>query len=438
MEQVNLGYSMKNIPMPSQNTYLQMFINSIEKLKRNLSWRAHFFLNPPTQTNKKENFGFKSLAPAPFVKELKQFEDGLINLVKDITFENRHNNFQTKLKKDMKEIRNETRVFVAGDKSTNFHKMAPQKYNEMLEKSIQKEYKKAPQQIVKNIKKSHSKIVSELELQDRVFQTTKRQPFITIKDHKENYQNNPSCRLINPSKPELGKISKQITAKINSIVREKTGFKQWQNTGAVINWFKKIENKKNQRFIQFDVVNFYPSISNELMEEAIEWAKNFTQISDKEKKIIMESKKSLIFKNGEPWMKKGGSEFDVAQGSYDGAEACELVGLYILSKLEKLNLNVGIYRDDGLAATSSTPRQVEIMKKKITAIFNSLGLEVTIEANLKIINFLDICMDLEADVYKPFIKPNTTPLYIHSKSNHPPSIVKNLPAAINRRLSSIS
>ena len=154
------------------------------------------------------------------------------------------------------------------------------------------------------------------------------------------------------------------------------------------------------------------------MEEAIEWATNFTQISDKEKKIIMESKKSLIFKNGEPWMKKGGSEFDVAQGSYDGAEACELVGLYILSKLEKLNLNVGIYRDDGLAATSSTPRQVEIMKKKITAIFNSLGLEVTIEANLKIINFLDICMELEADVYKPFIKPNTTPLYIHSKSNH--------------------
>ena len=51
-------------------------------------------------------------------------------------------------------------------------------------------------------------------------------------------------------------------------------------------------------------------------------------------------------------LKKGGLEFDVGQGSYDGAEACELVGLYILSKLEKLNINIGLYRDDGLAVTN--------------------------------------------------------------------------------------
>ena len=398
--------------MPSRNIYLQMLINSIEKFRRNLTWKAHFFLNPPTKQCSKENYGFKSLAPAPFVKELKHFEDGIISLAKDIKFENRHNKFQTKLNSDIKEIRNETRVFAAGDKSTNFHKMTPQKYSEMLDKAIHKEYKKAPKTTVSNIKKSHKQIVSELELEDRVFQTTERQPFITIKDHKENYQNNPTCRLINPSKPEIGRISQKITKNINSVVREKTGFKQWQNTGAVINWFKNIENRKKKRFIQFDVVSFYPSISSELMEAAIDWARNFIQISDREKRIIMESKKSLIFKNGEPWTKKGGSVFDVAQGSYDGAEACELVGLFILSKLEKLKINVGLYRDDGLAETGASPRQVDIIKKKIQAIFNNLGLEVTIEANLKIINFLDICMDLEAETFKPFIKPNTTPLYI--------------------------
>ena len=101
-------------------------------------------------------------------------------------------------------------------------------------------------------------------------------------------------------------------------------------------------------------------------------------------------------------------------------------------------MNVGIYRDDGLAATSSSPRQVDILKKKIKAVFNKHGLEVTIEANLKIINFLDICMDLETNTYKPYTKPNTTPLYIHSQSNHPPTVLRNLPAGINRRLSSIS
>ena len=395
-------------------------------------------MNPPSKTNRKENFGFKSLAPSPFVKELKHFKDGLISLVKDIQFENRHNTFQNKLEKDLKEIKNEKRLFVAGDKSTNFHKMTPQVYKQLLDKSIQKEYKKAPPRTVKSVNKTHSSIVEVLELQDRVFRTTEREPFITIKDHKENYQNNPSCRLINPSKPEIGRISQRITARINKIIREKTNYKQWQNTDAVIRWFKLIENKKSHKFIQFDVVNFYPSISEELMEAAIEWAKNFVDISDSEKKILMESKKSLIFLNGKPWVKKGGSEFDVAQGSYDGAEACELVGLYILSKLQELNINVGIYRDDGLAATSSTPRQVEKIKQKITKIFSDLGLKITIEANLKTINFLDICMDLDADIFKPYIKPNTTPLYIDKQSNHPPTIIKNLPASINRRLSSIS
>ena len=87
-----------------------------------------------------------------------------------------------------------------------------------------------------------------------------------------------------------------------------------------------------------------------------------------------------------------------------------MVSLYILSKLEELKINVGIYRDDGLAETGASPRQVDILKKKIQAIFNKLWLEVTIEANLKIINCLDICMNLEAEIFKPFIKPNTNPL----------------------------
>ena len=147
--------------------------------------------------------------------------------------------------------------------------------------------------------------------------------------------------------------------------REKTGLKQWQNTDSVINWFKNIQNKKNQKFIQFDVVNFYPSISAELLAAAIEWARDFTHISDQDKKIMMESKKSLIFRKGAPWCKRANSEFDIGQGSYDGAEACELVGLYILHELRSLHLNadIGKYRDDGLAETSSSSRQIVIIKK---------------------------------------------------------------------------
>ena len=47
-------------------------------------------------------------------------------------------------------------------------------------------------------------------------------------------------------------------------------------------------------------------------------------------------------------------------------------------------------------------------------------------------------MELETDTFRPFIKPNTVPLYINFQSNHPPSVLRNIPDAINKRLSKIS
>jgi hypothetical protein len=51
--------------------------------------------------------------------------------------------------------------------------------------------------------------------------------------------------------------------------------------------------------------------------------------------------------------KKDGSNslFDVNMGSFDGAEICELVGLFVLNHLGKRfgKENIGLYRDDGLA-----------------------------------------------------------------------------------------
>ena len=56
----------------------------------------------------------------------------------------------------------------------------------------------------------------------------------------------------------------------------------------------------------------------------------------------------------------------------------------------------------------------------------------------KTTNFLDITMDLQTGEYKPDMKPNNRPLYIHKESNHPPNIIKNIPENINRRLTAIS
>ena len=45
--------------------------------------------------------------------------------------------------------------------------------------------------------------------------------------------------------------------------------------------------------------------------------------------------KELLFNDGEPWVKKtGNKEFDVPVGCFDGAEICELVGIYNLHLLK--------------------------------------------------------------------------------------------------------
>ena len=51
---------------------------------------------------------------------------------------------------------------------------------------------------------------------------------------------------------------------------------------------------------------------------------------------------------------------------------------------------------------------------------------------------MDVTFDLETGKYWPYRKPNNEPLYIHSKSNHPPSIIKHIPQSISSRIASIS
>ena len=90
--------------------------------------------------------------------------------------------------------------------------------------------------------------------------------------------------------------------------------------------------------------------------------------------------------------------FDVTMGSYDGAEACELVVCYLLTQLNKdisQKITLGLYRDDGLAAVKGTPSEIASIKQKICEIFKKNGLKITIETNKKIIDYLDVTLNLK-------------------------------------------
>ena len=102
------------------------------------------------------------------------------------------------------------------------------------------------------------------------------------------------------------------------------------------------------------------------------------------------------------------------------------------------SINIGAYRDDWLAVSSLTTRLVEKTKQEIAKIFKAHGLSLEIEANHTIINFLDVTFNLSTGLFSPYMKPNNQIFYVHSKSNHPKSILKNLPKNIENRLSKIS
>ena len=130
--------------------------------------------------------------------------------------------------------------------------------------------------------------------------------YITIKDHKEDFPNKISCRLINPSKSSIGKISKVILDKINNIVQSRTSVNQWKNTSSVIEWFINIKNKESSLFIVFDIGSFYPSISEDLFKRAIQFAKESIDITDYNLSIINQARKTLLFHENTPWVKKEG------------------------------------------------------------------------------------------------------------------------------------
>ena len=273
MEKLNIGYSKKNIPLPSQNDFLQRLIKKKnEHFLRRMRWKAYFFLNPDVSTSSKDTYGFKSTKNPPPVDELKEFEDYMLKMVQSTKFIQVNNPFLIKLKNDTDHIEKETKLLIATDKTTNFYKLEPSKYNDLLEQNITKSYKKAHPNTVRDIHTENKKIATKLGIDDRVDTTANKDAFITLKDHKPNFANKPTCRLINPTKSEIGKISKVTLDRINNKITRASKFNQWKNSTSVIEWFKAIENKQHHSFICFDIVEFYPSISQDLLNKALDFA----------------------------------------------------------------------------------------------------------------------------------------------------------------------
>ena len=448
LTKVNLPFSKKDIPIPSKFEYQKKMTSAVVKLLRNMGWYIHFLLNPDSKSDK-ETFGFKSEAPPPqdAQKILDPLAKDLSHMVRSLKYkDNVRCDFQNGLKSFISQVKNSDEIFVAADKSRCYYKMKPDDYTKLVHNNVTKEYRKACPDDLKSANAEASRLATQLELEDRIQVHSENNAFISLKDHKSNFRSHETgskpARLINPAKPNIAKVSKTILQTINSEIRAKTGLNQWQSTDQVLQWFTGFENKKDYRFFKYDVESFYPSIKQELLESALQWAtSNGAIITNTERNIIFTSRKNFLFHGESAWVKKANASFDVTMGSFDGAEVCELVGLFLLNQMtqDDIGLNkgqFGIYRDDGLMLVRGSKREIDRLRKKIEKLFNSFGLKITTETGMKTTDFLDVTLNLDEGTFKPFRKDEQIPVYVNKRSNHPSSITKNIPAMIEKRVSS--
>ena len=82
--------------------------------------------------------------------------------------------------------------------------------------------------------------------------------------------------------------------------------------------------------------------------------------------------------------------------------------------------------------------QLEKMKKKLQRLFKEFDLEITAESNKKILNYLDITLNLKDGTFRPCHKPDDQTQYIHTEFNHPSNIIKHIPTSIETCLSNLS
>ena len=111
IQKASFNYSLKNIPIPSQDAHLRGIIQKTEEFLQRVRWKVHFFENPPKEKKEIETFGFKTTRNAPQSKSLIDFEHDITHLISNLEYSKHKTAFQRKLMKDVKEIKLISQIF---------------------------------------------------------------------------------------------------------------------------------------------------------------------------------------------------------------------------------------------------------------------------------------------------------------------------------------
>ena len=117
-----------------------------------------------------------------------------------------------------------------------------------------------------------------------------------------------------------------------------------------MNGLEILENKSKVTFIQFPIINFYPSISKEILINSINYVKNNIEITDEQYQIILACRKTVLNNDASIWIKIGLDNIDVPMGGYDSTQIADLMGLYVLNTLSRIvdPIQIGLYQNDDI------------------------------------------------------------------------------------------
>ena len=144
MEPKDFELAMKNIPIAGKKEYQIQLLHSVNVFIKNAKWRAHFALNPDENGNRKNTYGFNSIRAPPNIKELLELQKKLIVMVKNVVYKDTiRSELQDKLRKEAKEIKKDTKMFVPADKTSMHYKVEAESYEDLISREIQKDYRKS-------------------------------------------------------------------------------------------------------------------------------------------------------------------------------------------------------------------------------------------------------------------------------------------------------
>ena len=123
MDELNIPYSQKNIPLHSKTSIRKQLVKRTEDFVSRMRWHLYHIRNLNPNNNDKKTFGFRTTTTAPFMDELKDFENDLFKMINNVKFKPTNSNLQDQMKNDVQQIKQSDKVFVNGDKSRRIYKM---------------------------------------------------------------------------------------------------------------------------------------------------------------------------------------------------------------------------------------------------------------------------------------------------------------------------